>query len=119
MMRLSSACFHALVPQQRSARKTPVTQDFIRAWERYLRASLEQRPQSKDCLDSCPVACLNEVSLDWQRETPMCVRIWDGVSPVGGLDHLDEKSATRGSDNPQTRKREVGPMGSWDTHIKT
>jgi len=25
----------------------------------------------------------------------MCVRIWRGVSPVEGLNHLDEKSAFR------------------------
>ena len=32
---------------------------------------------------------------DWYRETPMCLRIWRGVRPVGGSAHLDDLSACR------------------------
>jgi len=41
--------------------------------------------------------------------SPICVRIWRGVRPVGGSAHLDEKSAFR----------PCGPDGAFNPHTET
>ena len=53
--------------------------------------SIAAIPYKRALGDICPEVWEISVPL----ETPMCLRSWRGVSPVGKLNHLDEKSANR------------------------
>lgn len=64
--------------------------------------SIAAIPYKRALGDICPEVWEISVPL----ETPMCLRSWRGVSPVGKLNHLDEKSACR-TVEPQAYAREI------------